>query len=118
MTTSEDASTRPPPDQHPFRIGLRIARLRKIHGLTRRLLAARANVSYSLLSKIERGDQPASPSFTAAIARALEVNVVDLTEQPYGARNAPRPQSRQPCRRCDRPSSKATTPNWTPRCVV
>ncbi|MGH3426256.1 MAG: helix-turn-helix domain-containing protein, partial [Mycobacteriales bacterium] len=75
-------------DQYPHRIGLRIAELRKIHGLTQQALALRAIVSYSLLRKVERGERPASPSFTAAIARALGVSVVDITEQPYGTRNA------------------------------
>jgi transcriptional regulator with XRE-family HTH domain len=44
---------------------LRIAELRKIHGFTQQALAARANVSYSLLRKVERGERPASPSFIA-----------------------------------------------------
>ncbi len=73
---------------HSPRVGLRIAELRKIHGLTQQALAARANVSYSLLRKVERGERPASPSFIAAIARALGVSVLDITEQPYGVRDA------------------------------
>ncbi|MFD7658461.1 helix-turn-helix domain-containing protein [Actinosynnema sp. NPDC059797] len=75
-------------DQGPARIGERIAELRKIHGATQRGLSQRANVSYSLLRKVECGERPASHSFVAAIARALSVNVTDITEQPYGARNA------------------------------
>lgn len=75
-------------DHDPSRIGLRIAELRKIHGLTQQALALRATVSYSLLRKVERGERPASPSFIAAIARALNISVIDITEQPYGARNA------------------------------
>ncbi|MCA1672475.1 MAG: helix-turn-helix domain-containing protein [Actinobacteria bacterium] len=63
-----------------YRIG---ARTRKIHGMTQRALALRANVSYSLLRKVETGQRPASPSFTAAVARALSVHVEELTEQPY-----------------------------------
>lgn len=81
-------------EEHASRVGLRIAELRKIHGFTQQALAACANVSYSLLRKVERGERPASPSFIAAIARALNVNVLDITEQPYGARNA-RPESEQ-----------------------
>ena len=65
-------------------MGLRIAELRKIHGLTQHALAARANVSYSLLGKVERGERSASPSFIAAIARALDIDVLDITEQSYG----------------------------------
>ncbi|MFC6091749.1 hypothetical protein [Saccharothrix lopnurensis] len=75
-------------DERPTRIGTRIAELRKIHGATQRGLSLRANVSYSLLRKVECGERPASHSFVAAIARALSVNVTDITEQPYGVRNA------------------------------
>jgi transcriptional regulator with XRE-family HTH domain len=55
---------------------------------TQHALAMRAAVSYSLLRKVERGERPASPSFIAAVARALSVHVADLTEQPFGVRNA------------------------------
>lgn len=75
-------------EQPPPRVGLRIAELRKIHGATQQSLATRATVSYSLLRKVERGERPASPSFIAAIARALRVSVLDITEQPYGVRDA------------------------------
>ncbi len=81
-------------EPYPSGIGPRIIKLRKIHGLTRQSLAARANVSYSLLRTVERGERPASPAFIAAIVRALGVSVPDLTEQPYGIRNAP-PDSEQ-----------------------
>lgn len=75
-------------ERHPSRVGLRIAALRKIHGATQHSMASRAKVSYSLLRKVERGERPASPSFIAAIARALGVSVLDITEQPYGVRGA------------------------------
>lgn len=75
-------------DEQPTRIGSRIAELRKIHGATQRALSMRANVSYSLLRKVERGERPASHTFVAAVARALSINVTDITQQPYGARNA------------------------------
>lgn len=75
-------------DERRTRIGSRIAELRKIHGATQRGLSMRANVSYSLLRKVERGERLASHSFVVTIARALSVNVTDITEQPYGARNA------------------------------
>jgi transcriptional regulator with XRE-family HTH domain len=70
------------------RIGSRIAELRKIHGATQTGLAMRANVSYSAIRKVESGERAASPTMVAAIARALGVNVTDITEQPYGAWNA------------------------------
>ena len=75
-------------DQQMSPVGLRIAELRKIHGFTQQALANRANVSYSLLRKVEGGERSASPSFIAAITRALGVSIIDLTEQPYGARDA------------------------------
>ncbi|MET0238161.1 MAG: helix-turn-helix domain-containing protein [Kibdelosporangium sp.] len=75
-------------DDQPQRIGSRIAELRKIHGDTQQALARRANVSVSLLRKIERGERAASPAFVATVARALSVSVIDVTEQPYFSRNA------------------------------
>ncbi|MGH4019318.1 MAG: helix-turn-helix domain-containing protein [Pseudonocardiaceae bacterium] len=83
-------------DEDVSRIGARIAELRKIHGVTQRALALRANVSYSLLRKVETGERSGSPSFVTAVARALslhvvdltELHVVDLTEQPYRSGNA------------------------------
>ncbi len=65
------------------RIGARVARLRKARGLTQIGLARRANVSHSLLSKVEAGHVPASPVFIGAVARALRADVTDLTGQPY-----------------------------------
>jgi transcriptional regulator with XRE-family HTH domain len=65
------------------RIGARVARLRKARGLTQIGLARRANVSYSLLSKVEAGHVPASPVFIGAVARTLRADVTDLTGQPY-----------------------------------
>lgn len=90
------------------RLGSRIAELRKIHGTTQRALSMRANVSYSLLCKVESGERLASHTFIAAIARALSVNVTDITEQPYGPRNASPPPSRPEFPLCGKHSSKAT----------
>ena len=64
-------------------IGARVAVLRKRRGMSQLRLAAEAHVSTSLLSKVEAGWRPATPAFTAAVARALGVDVVDLTRQPY-----------------------------------
>ncbi|MEU3991302.1 helix-turn-helix transcriptional regulator [Streptomyces platensis] len=63
--------------------GTRIARYRKQRGLLQQGLALRANVSKSLLSKVECGQKPASPAFVAACARALSVSTSDLLGQPY-----------------------------------
>ncbi|MBL1100325.1 helix-turn-helix domain-containing protein [Streptomyces coffeae] len=63
--------------------GARIARTRRERGLTQQGLAIRANVSKSLLSKVECGQRPASPSLVAACARGLSVTAADLLGQPY-----------------------------------
>lgn len=65
------------------RAGARIANYRKLRGLTQKGLAMRANVSYSTLTKIESGHSMAQPSVVAAVARALSVDVTQLTGQPY-----------------------------------
>jgi transcriptional regulator with XRE-family HTH domain len=65
-------------------VGHRVARQRKLSGLTQPQLAARAHVSVSLISQVERGLVPASAAFTAAVARALGIDIEALTGQPYG----------------------------------
>ncbi|MGH3773071.1 MAG: helix-turn-helix domain-containing protein [Pseudonocardiaceae bacterium] len=65
-------------------VGHRVALQRKLAGLTQQQLASRSHVSASLISQVERGVVPASPAFTAAVARALRVDVETLTGQPYG----------------------------------
>lgn len=68
----------------PGSVGHRLALARELAGLTREQLAARAQVSKPLVAQIERGEVPASPSFTAATARALRLDVETLHGQPYG----------------------------------
>lgn len=63
-------------------VGGRVAQLRKLAGLTQEQLAQRAHISRSLLKKVETGAAPASPAFTAAVARVLGVTVPDLYDQP------------------------------------
>jgi transcriptional regulator with XRE-family HTH domain len=65
------------------RIGARVAAVRKIRGWGGRELARRAQVSYSLLTKVESGAAPASPAFIGAVARAMNVDVTRITGQPY-----------------------------------
>ncbi|MGH3929039.1 MAG: helix-turn-helix domain-containing protein, partial [Pseudonocardiaceae bacterium] len=65
-------------------VGRRVAVQRKLAGLTQQQLAARAHVSTSLVAQVEQGAVPASPSFTAAVARALGIDVEALTGEPYG----------------------------------
>lgn len=70
-------------DEHAQSIGKRIALARKARGLTQRALAQRLGCSLSILSKVEAGQRPASPSLTAGAARVLEVPLAKLTGQPY-----------------------------------
>ena len=65
------------------RIGARVAAIRKTRGWTARELARRAQISYSLLAKVETGAVPASPAFIGSVARALGVDVTRVTGQPY-----------------------------------
>lgn len=64
-------------------IGQRIAHARKLRGLTQAELAARAPCSKSLIAQVERGHKPATPTLIAAVANALNVDVTELTGQPY-----------------------------------
>lgn len=64
-------------------VGENIRILRKAAGLTQRQLVTRANVSLSLLGKVECGDRAATHALLAAVARALKVPVERLTGQPY-----------------------------------
>ncbi|GHE30646.1 hypothetical protein GCM10017673_36670 [Streptosporangium violaceochromogenes] len=63
--------------------GRRIARARKRRGLTQTGLAAKANVSRSLIAQVEAGHKPATPSFVAAVARACAVDAAEINGQPY-----------------------------------
>lgn len=65
------------------RIGAQVAAVRKLRHMTQRELARRANVSYSLVTKVESGHAPASGVFVAAVARALRVEPQRLTGQPF-----------------------------------
>jgi transcriptional regulator with XRE-family HTH domain len=63
--------------------GRRIARARKRRGMTQKALATKAEISYSLLTKVEAGHKPASPTLVVAIANALGVGRAELNGQPY-----------------------------------
>ncbi|WP_055696476.1 helix-turn-helix domain-containing protein [Streptomyces silaceus] len=69
-----------PRDDQP---GARIAKYRKLAGYTQSGFALKIGYSYSLVHQVERGHKAASPDFTAACARALDVDVTTLTGQPY-----------------------------------
>ncbi|MFR9675809.1 helix-turn-helix domain-containing protein [Streptomyces sp. TR02-1] len=64
-------------------IGQNITAIRKQRGMTQQGLAHRANLSYSLITKVEAGFRTAGPKATAACAAALQVSVTELTGQPY-----------------------------------
>ncbi|MFE6030087.1 helix-turn-helix domain-containing protein [Streptomyces niveus] len=64
-------------------IGARIKRLRLERHLTQQALADLSQVPYSSLTKVEQGDRPASPHVIASLARALRVDVANITGQPY-----------------------------------
>lgn len=63
--------------------GARIKRLRLERHLTQRALSDLSTVPYSTLTKTEQGVLPTSPHVIASIARALRVDVADITGQPY-----------------------------------
>ncbi|GAA2290686.1 helix-turn-helix transcriptional regulator [Nonomuraea roseoviolacea subsp. roseoviolacea] len=69
-------------------IGARIAHVRKLRGLTQNELAQRVPCSKSLIAQVERGHKPATPALVAAVARAVNVDVTELTGQPYRGRTA------------------------------
>ncbi len=69
----------------PGAVGHRLAQQRSLSGLSQQHLAARAEVNPSVIGRVERGDVPASPAFTAAVAGALGVDVATLYGQPYGS---------------------------------
>src|ERR1700761_6254601 len=64
-------------------IGWSIAEARKLRGLTQEGLALLVPCSKSLVSQVERGARPATPSFVGSVARALHVDVATLLGQPY-----------------------------------
>jgi transcriptional regulator with XRE-family HTH domain len=64
-------------------VGTRIREFRMIRDYSLAELGRHAHVSTSQLSRIENGEQPASASITAAVARALGVTISVLHGQPY-----------------------------------
>ncbi|HVK25182.1 MAG TPA: helix-turn-helix transcriptional regulator [Actinokineospora sp.] len=64
-------------------IGSRVAANRKLIGLTQTQLAVASNYSVSYVRAVEQGREPASPAFTAAVARVLRLEPEELTGTPY-----------------------------------
>jgi len=70
-------------------IGQRVARARRARGLTQLQLANLVGLSHSWLTKAERGERPLDRmSLIVDLARALKVDVTELTGQPYRPDNA------------------------------
>jgi transcriptional regulator with XRE-family HTH domain len=69
-------------------IGQRVARARKLRDLNQEQLAARMHVSKSLVTQVERGHKPATQAFVTAAANSLNVDITELTGQPYRGRTA------------------------------
>lgn len=70
-------------------VGDRVADARKERGLSQQQLADRANVSVSLLRKVEQGSRDATPALVAAVGKALSIDVTTLTGQPYDQGGSP-----------------------------
>ncbi|MEV5138414.1 helix-turn-helix transcriptional regulator [Streptomyces syringium] len=64
-------------------VGTRIREHRKIRQMTVRQVAAKVQISASLLEKIECGDRNPAPGLVAQLAKALGVGPDRLTGQPY-----------------------------------
>ncbi|WP_433701753.1 helix-turn-helix domain-containing protein [Nocardiopsis sp. CA-288880] len=64
-------------------VGQRVARLRKLRGLTQHGLADRSHVSRGLIAQVETDRKVATPAFIAAISSALRVDATELAGQPY-----------------------------------
>jgi transcriptional regulator with XRE-family HTH domain len=59
--------------------GKAVERLRWKHGLTREQLAAKAGVSAATVQRVETGVTAGNPPLAAALAKAFDVDVFDLT---------------------------------------
>jgi transcriptional regulator with XRE-family HTH domain len=71
------------PDHTERHVGDRIREFRAIRDFSLAELGRLAHVSTSQLSRVENGEQPASPSVLASVARALGVTLSVLHGQPY-----------------------------------
>lgn len=71
------------PDSTDKHSGARIREFRAIRDYSLAELGRRAHVSTSQLSRVEKGEQPASASVLASVARALGVTLSVLHGQPY-----------------------------------
>ncbi|RLV10376.1 hypothetical protein CTZ27_03980 [Streptomyces griseocarneus] len=63
--------------------GDNIAAMRKARGISQTKLAHDANISVSLLRKVEKGTRAATPAAVAAVAKALRVPTARIYGQPF-----------------------------------
>lgn len=70
-------------DRNQDSIGRRIAKARRLRGLTQQQLADRVPCSKSLIAQVESGHKPASQALVTGVARSLRVGIGELTGQPY-----------------------------------
>ncbi|WP_083936276.1 helix-turn-helix transcriptional regulator [Nocardiopsis ganjiahuensis] len=64
-------------------VGARVSRARKRRGLTQQGLAQKTSYARSHIAQVETGHKAATPSFIAAVADALKVEMSELYGQPY-----------------------------------
>ena len=64
-------------------VGQRVAQLRRLRGHTQLQLAGLADVSLSLVRRVEQGQVPATPAFISAAAQALKSSPAELQGQPF-----------------------------------
>ncbi|WP_306358020.1 MULTISPECIES: helix-turn-helix domain-containing protein [unclassified Nocardia] len=69
-------------------VGDRIAQARKLRGWSQGRLAQEANVSASLVTKVEQGRRAATSAFVASCAKALRMSAADLLGQPLPAKSS------------------------------
>ena len=68
-----------------YKIGQKIRKIRKAHGLSQEELAERVNISTTHMSHIETGNTKLSLPVFVDIAAALEVRTDDLLDEPTAA---------------------------------
>ncbi|MFJ9558212.1 helix-turn-helix domain-containing protein [Nocardiopsis sp. NPDC101807] len=73
----------------PDTIGRRVARARKLRGLTQHGLAGRSNYSRSLIAQVEAGHKAPTGAFVAAMSAALGVDPARLYGQPFQEETEP-----------------------------
>ncbi len=83
-----------------YKIGQRIRKIRKAHGLSQEELAEKINISTTHMSHIETGNTKLSLPVFVDIAAALEVRMDDLLETPMATSSAAMEEIAQVMERC------------------